>query len=80
MAKREAKCPCCDFVGILTKHHIYPKRHYGKHHSTALFWLCRICHNELETHIPIQRMSHDFYPQILHIFREELCVIARRKP
>ncbi len=79
MAKHEGPCPCCDFVGILTRHHIYPKRIYGRQHNRQVFILCRKCHNELETHIPYQRMTHDFYQQIVHVFLEELCPNARRR-
>lgn len=78
MARHEGECPCCDFVGILTRHHLYPKRHYGRHFSKSLFILCRACHNELETYIPQHRMQHGFYSQIVYIFQEELCKKARR--
>jgi 5-methylcytosine-specific restriction endonuclease McrA len=44
-------CPKCGETKRLTRHHIFPKRHFGAGHK-FLFLLCRECHNELELDIP----------------------------
>ncbi len=44
-------CPHCLSIGRLTKHHIYPKRHYNKKNAPVL-WLCEDCHKEIEKIIP----------------------------
>jgi len=75
--KHFGHCPTCDHHGALTKHHIYPKRIYGKEHNSRHYLLCRTCHNELETHIPYTKRSHDFYPAILKQFVEEWCKKAK---
>jgi len=51
------QCPACLEITRLTKHHIYPKAHFGKgRHNTHIIYLCRLCHDELHRdYIPYTR-------------------------
>lgn len=46
MAKKEGVCPKCREHKKLTRHHVYPKTHYGPQGETEL--ICRDCHDDLE--------------------------------
>ena len=62
-------CPCCHKRTYLTRHHVLPRRHFGrgkKNPQTVL--LCRPCHDKLELLIPYERMPLDFYFTILPFF------------
>ncbi len=72
-------CPCCNEVRVLTRHHVYPRRVYGRANNNDVFLLCRNCHDELETYIPYDPMPIDFYPRILHRFVNELCRAAKEQ-
>jgi len=43
-------CPKCLECRQLTAHHIYPKRFFGCNHN--VLYICRSCHDEIETIIP----------------------------
>jgi len=66
MSKEE--CPKCKQRKILTKHHIYPKKHFKK---SDTFKLCRECHDELHKIIPQQKMPKFMYEYILARFLTE---------
>jgi len=72
-------CPCCGKERILTRHHVYPRRVFGRQNNNELFLLCRACHDELETFIPYHPMPADFYPRILNEFVTKLCKVAKEK-
>lgn len=72
-------CPCCDEERVLTRHHIYPRRVFGRQNNNDIFLLCRACHTDLETYIPYEPMPVEFYQRILTQFVEEYCISARRK-
>ena len=62
-------CPKCLYLRDLTKHHIYPKRFFGRHSNTAILLLCRSCHDLLETNIPQDDILHkEDYLQIAREF------------
>lgn len=68
MTKKEGKCSGCNEHKPLTKHHIFPRRHYGRQHNKFIFLLCRSCHNELEKRIPLELIPKRFYVSILITF------------
>lgn len=55
-------------VTIMTRHHIRPKRHYGKVGNHMIVRLCRACHNALELMIPYKKMCDTFYFEVLYTF------------
>ena len=62
-------CPKCGNWTQMTRHHIFPKRHYGNHHSKSILRLCRGCHDVLERdYIPFERQEHSFYSRIIKTF------------
>jgi len=63
------ECPGCLQERKMTRHHIYPRRHFGTRRNTELFLLCRECHDELEhKFIPDELMPREFYPTIVQVF------------
>ena len=79
MNKVRKVCPACDEFTLMTRHHVYPRRHNCRKNNNCVFLLCRTCHDKLETYIPYQKMPRDFYPAILKIFLAELCLKAKAK-
>jgi len=62
-------CPSCNLLGVLTRHHVKPVRHFGRgKRNNHVVYLCRKCHNTLESLIPYQKMPVSFYYQILPFF------------
>ena len=61
-------CPKCKVEKMLTRHHVYPVRHFGRKDNKEVFLLCRKCHDALEKLIPFERMVRDFYPVIIQSF------------
>ena len=56
-------CMKCGEYGEVTRHHVYPKCHFGGHGMVRL--LCRKCHNKIEKRIPkFQKMSKEWYLKI----------------
>lgn len=43
------KCPKCGKVLKLTRHHIFPKRFFKHKGKPKFSYLCRKCHDQLET-------------------------------
>lgn len=60
-------CKKCKKHKKLTKHHIFPSRHFKRRNNHFEF-LCRECHDDLETLIPYRKMERWFYPFILKAF------------
>ena len=53
-----------------TRHHIYPRRWFGKWGPTID--LCQKCHQEIETRIPrLVRKSKEWYDRVLESFLRE---------
>lgn len=51
--KHHGRCPACQTVGALTRHHILPQRMFGRgKHNEHIVLLCRPCHDKLERDIP----------------------------
>lgn len=62
-------CPRCMYLRDLTKHHIYPRRFFGKLLNAPILFLCRTCHDLLETNIPQDMVLHkDDYLLIVREF------------
>ena len=63
------QCPKCGEVTKMTKHHVFPRRNFGKgRQNSTYFWLCWECHQELEKMIPYKRQRRKFYTQIIQTF------------
>ena len=58
-------CPKCLKMKVLTKHHVYPKRHFR---DSPIFKLCRRCHDALERNIPYHKIEVELYVKILAEF------------
>lgn len=56
MRKEKERCPKCGNMRKMTIHHVLPKRFF--HGDGQKFKLCRVCHDELETHIPCEPPLH----------------------
>ena len=66
------RCPCegCPSAGDcvkLTRHHVFPirwwrffRKEVSKEYINSLFWLCRACHDRLETTIMLAE-KHEAY-------------------
>jgi len=67
-------CPKCGVNQMMTRHHILPKRVYGRHQNKHIFLLCRSCHDALELRIPLSRIPRRFYFSILLTFLLENAV------
>lgn len=64
-------CPKCKEFCQLTRHHIRPKRFYGKN-TDEILWICRTCHDNIELLIPREEKKDDnFYYQVVEIFLGE---------
>ena len=50
-------CPKCGIHMKLTKHHVLPKRHFGR--RGQLLHICRDCHSALEEWIPATKVLED---------------------
>ena len=58
-------CPACKYLRELTRHHIYPRRFFGKNQNSPILHLCRACHDLIEEEIPLEeRLSKREYMQI----------------
>ena len=61
------ECPKCKIEKRMTRHHVFPRRHFGN--SREIFLLCRDCHDKLEHYcIPHELMPREFYPAALKMF------------
>ena len=65
---RKYECPKCGEMKIRTKHHVMPRRHYGKVGNNLIIYLCRQCHWKLEWHIPYEQMPDTFYVDVIRRF------------
>lgn len=61
-------CPKCRLQKQPTKHHIFPRRHFGRRTNNHILKLCRECHADLEKMIPFYKMHRDFYKHIIEKF------------
>lgn len=69
MAKKNRRCAKCSIQDNLTRHHIYPKRHFRG--SNSFLILCRDCHDEIEKLIPYEKQPKSFYKEIVERFLKE---------
>lgn len=68
---RECNCPKCGEWRIMTRHHLWPRRVYGRENNSRVVILCQECHRELERRIPFKRIPHRFYVSIYLTFMLE---------
>jgi len=63
-------CPACNKEEQPTRHHIMPKRHFGKgkRNKGGTVKVCRKCHDNIERKIPQRKMPASFYYNILVVF------------
>jgi len=61
-------CPKCIEITQLTRHHIFPLRHYPRQRKPVCLYLCRNCHSDLERKIPFKKMARDFYVAVVKNF------------
>jgi len=62
-------CPACLEMSYLTKHHLLPKRFFRKQKKPATLFLCRDCHNLLESKIPYgEKLYKNDYLEIARKF------------
>ena len=67
--KNKGECPKCHERCRLTRHHIYPRRHFWWfRHLNEIIWLCRDCHDELEAMIPLEIQALPFYKEVVRNF------------
>lgn len=59
------ECPKCEKHLRLTKHHVFPKRHFRKE---VYLFICRDCHTRLEKLIPQRKAHVRFYLYVLIVF------------
>jgi len=64
---KKRKCPKCGCLRFMSRHHIYPRRHFGRK-SNHILLLCRPCHNKLELLIPYRKMPKEFYIRVVENF------------
>ena len=63
------ECPKCHCQKILTKHHIKPRRWFGRgKRNNSVIYICRECHDELELLIPYEKQKVPFYYQVIKQF------------
>lgn len=58
-------CPKCRKIKDISRHHIFPQRHFA--HSPILH-MCRSCHTDLERLIPFELQPDEFYLDIVRLF------------
>jgi transcription elongation factor Elf1 len=78
MARHKGVCPKCNEERPLTKHHVYPKRWFGRGKENQQYlWICRECHDELELLIPYKKKKRNFYVDIVDFFFNQDMEVAR---
>ena len=65
---KHAVCPKCQEMKLMTRHHIMPRRIYGREHNSKVFMLCWHCHCELEKRIPFTIQPRRFYYGVILTF------------
>ena len=69
ITKRKGHCPKCHQHIKLTRHHVYPKRHFSHFgHANEILWICWDCHAELEKLIPFRICQLWFYKEVVRQF------------
>lgn len=61
---KKGYCPKCHRIKWLTRHHVYPSRFFPR--SSAVLYICRDCHDELEALIPVRKkQKRYFYEEVI---------------
>lgn len=63
-------CPGCHEQKQPTKHHVFPRRHFGRKSNNNILKLCKQCHQDLEKMIPYEKMPREFYREVINEFFE----------
>lgn len=64
-------CPKCGEKRVATRHHVFPRRFFGKKNNHEVVHLCRACHNRLELLIPrYEQMPREWYQSLITKFLE----------
>lgn len=64
-------CPKCINFTLVTKHHIFPRRHkdhWSQAQRDTKVILCRKCHDELEAMIPEEFQETETYVEVVEAF------------
>jgi len=62
-------CPKCEEFKTLTRHHIFPRRWFGRGRRNGHYlYICRECHDELEGLIPYHKKKRGFYVEVVECF------------
>lgn len=78
--KRRNVCVKCFRLTWITKHHVFPKRFYGRKRNKAYIFLCAHCHIELEEIIPRHtKLAKDEYLAILRAWLHGKQVLVKYK-
>ena len=64
MRKKLALCPKCMELRVMTTHHVFPKRHFGKKDKEYRLDICRNCHDEIERILPFRELRKEEYLEI----------------
>lgn len=56
----------------MTRHHVFPRRHFRRDPELMhiILWICRGCHDDLETWIPLELQDLTFYQEVIDFFLE----------
>ncbi|MFA5736924.1 MAG: hypothetical protein WCX70_01315 [Candidatus Paceibacterota bacterium] len=82
MPYKHSRCPGCHKKRPLTRHHIFPRRHWQEiarnnrwsgHPPPPIILLCRKCHDKIEGLIPYEIQPYEFYWEIT---KEFLCLLS----
>ena len=74
---RKRECPACGQKKFLTRHHVFPKRHWPEmantnrwsgHPPPPIISICRKCHDKLEKLIPSEIQPFNFYWETTRFF------------
>lgn len=58
-------CPKCGRVRKITRHHIYPRRIFGRGKNNIILLLCVECHRDIERIIPRKtQLTKEQYRQL----------------
>lgn len=63
------KCAKCDTPNNIQRHHVFPRRFFGRHDNVEIVYLCDSCHKQIETLIPkYVRLSYEWYETFTKFF------------
>jgi hypothetical protein len=54
-------CERCKEYRYINKHHIYPRKFFGKTDNEDVVKLCLLCHAEIHELLPVEKQEKSFY-------------------